>query len=109
MHWKPCWEAVFEETSYGFRPGHSVHDAIERIYLATKSGSHRTWMLDADIKGCFDNIDHNNLMEIIGSFPAKGLIHKWLKAGYVGDGAFHKTEQGTPQGGIITPLTILHN
>lgn len=101
---EPCWEAVFEETSYGFRPGRSVHDAIERIYLATKSGSHRTWILDADIKGCFDNIDHEHLMETIGSFPAKGLVYKWLKAGYVEDGAFHSTEQGTPQGGIISPL-----
>lgn len=101
---EPCWEAVFEETSYGFRPGRSVHDAIERIYLATKSGSLRTWVLDADIKGCFDNIDHNHLLETIGSFPAKGLIRKWLKAGYVEDQAFYPTEKGTPQGGIISPL-----
>ncbi len=101
---EPCWEAVFEEISYGFRPGRSVHDAIERIHLATKSGSHRTWILDADIKGCFDNIDHNHLLKTIGSFPAKELIHKWLKAGYVENGVFYNTEQGTPQGGIISPL-----
>ena len=101
---EPCWEAVFEETSYGFRPGRSVHDAIERIYLATKSGSHRTWVLDADIQGCFDNIDHNHLMKTIGSFPAKGLVHRWLDAGYVDKGVFRKTEQGTPQGGIVSPL-----
>ena len=101
---EPCWEAIFEETSYGFRPGRSVHDAIEWIYLATKSGSRRTWILDADIKGCFDNIDHNSLMKTIGSFPARGLIKKWLKSGYVDKGVFFRTEQGTPQGGIISPL-----
>lgn len=101
---EPCWEAVFEETSYGFRPGRSVHDAIERIFLATKSGSTRTWILDADIKGCFDNIDHDHLQKTIGAFPAKALIHKWLKAGYVEDNVFYKTEQGTPQGGVISPL-----
>ena len=69
---EPCWEAQFEGTSYGFRPGRGVHDAIERIYLATKSGSKRVWVLDADIKGCFDNIDHEALMEAIGNFPARG-------------------------------------
>lgn len=101
---EPCWEAQFEGTSYGFRPGRGVHDAIERIHLATKSGSKRVWVLDADIKGCFDNIDHDTLMEAIGNFPARGMIRRWLKAGYVEDGVFHATEQGTPQGGVISPL-----
>jgi RNA-directed DNA polymerase len=101
---EPCWEAQFEGTSYGFRPGRCVHDAIERIHLATKSGSNRVWVLDADIKGCFDNIDHDALMDAIGNFPARGMIRRWLKAGYVEDGVFHATEQGTPQGGVISPL-----
>lgn len=101
---EPCWEAQFEGTSYGFRPGRSVHDAIERIYAATKSGSHRGWVLDADIKGCFDAIDHDALMKVIGNFPARGLVRQWLKAGYMEDGVFHATEQGTPQGGVISPL-----
>ena len=101
---EPCWEAQFEGVSYGFRPGRSVHDAIERIYLATKSGSRRGWVLDADIKGCFDNIDHNALLKILGNFPARGIIRKWLKAGFMEDGVFHATLQGTPQGGVISPL-----
>jgi RNA-directed DNA polymerase len=101
---EPCWEAQFEGTSYGFRPGRSVHDAIERIYTATKSGSTRGWILDADIKGCFDAIDHGALMEAIGNFPAREVIRLWLKAGYVEEGVFHTTEQGTPQGGVISPL-----
>ncbi|WP_281405011.1 reverse transcriptase domain-containing protein [Nitratireductor sp. XY-223] len=100
---EPCWEAQFEGTSYGFRPGRCVHDAIERIHLATKSGSKRVWVLDADIKGCFDTIDHDALMDAIGNFPAMGLIRCWLKAGYVEDGVFYATGQGTPQGGVISP------
>ena len=101
---EPCWESRFEGVSYGFRPGRSVHDAIERIYLATKSGSKRVWVLDADIKGCFDYIDHEALLGIIGNFPARGIIRKWLKAGFMEDGVFHATLQGTPQGGVISPL-----
>ena len=61
---EPCWEAVFEETSYGFRPGRSVHDAIERIFLATKSGSTRTWILDADIPSIQQRIIPTILMSI---------------------------------------------
>lgn len=108
---EPSWEARFEGVSYGFRPGRCVHDAIERIHLATKSGSHRVWILDADIKGCFDNIDHEALMDAIGGFPAREMIRRWLKAGYMEDGAFYDTEQGTPQGGVISPLLaniVLH-
>jgi len=61
---EPCWEAVFEERSYGFRPGRSVHDAIERIFLATKSGSTRTWILDADIPSIQQRIIPTILMSI---------------------------------------------
>ena len=84
-------------------PGRCVHDAIERIYLAIKAGSHRCWMFNADIKGCFDNIDHDQLLEAIGNFPVWGMIRRWLMAGYMEDGAFDSTEQGTPQGGVISP------
>lgn len=101
---EPCWEAQFEGISYGFRPGRCAHDAIERIHLATKSGSHRVWILDADIKGCFDAIDHDALLRLIGGFPARGMIQRWLKAGYMEDNVFHATGQGTPQGGVISPL-----
>ncbi|NEO95727.1 MAG: group II intron reverse transcriptase/maturase, partial [Moorea sp. SIO3G5] len=62
------------------------------------------WVVEADIKGCFDNIAHKPLMESIGNFPARGIIYKWLKAGYVDKNTFHNTEVGTPQGGIISPL-----
>jgi|SRR5882757_10007177 len=61
-------------------------------------------ILDADIKGAFDNISHNYLLEAIGSVPGRELIKQWLKAGYIEDEMFNATEQGTPQGGVISPL-----
>lgn len=64
----------------------------------------KRWVVDADIKGCFDNISHEALLKVIGNFPARKLIHQWLKAGYMEKGAFHNSEAGTPQGGIISPL-----
>lgn len=65
-------------------------------------------MVDADIKGCFDNIDHSYLMDQVSLFPAKETIHRWLKAGYVEFSTsptnITPTDQGTPQGGVISPL-----
>ena len=101
---EPCWEAQFEGTSYGFRPGRSPHDAIEKIYLSIRPNGKKKWVVDADIKGCFDNIDHKQLMNTIGNFQGRRLIREWLKAGYVDNNVFHNQEIGTPQGGIISPL-----
>jgi RNA-directed DNA polymerase len=100
---EPSWEAKFEGTSYGFRPGRTCQDAIMRIYNTVKE-KHKVWVLDADISGCFDNINHEHLLKTIGSFPAKELIHQWLKAGYIEYGRLHETLTGTPQGGVISPL-----
>lgn len=63
-----------------------------------------TWILEADIKGCFDNISHDYILKTIGLVPGRELIEQWLKAGYVEAKMFHETESGTPQGGIISPL-----
>ncbi len=101
---EPAWEAKFEGTSYGFRPGRSCQDAIGRIYDLARPNKTKKWVLDADIRGAFDNISHEYLLKIIGPVPGKELIKQWLKAGYVEHGAFHATEQGTPQGGVISPL-----
>jgi RNA-directed DNA polymerase len=101
---EPYWEAKFEGCSYGFRPGRSVHDAIGKIYQCMRPHKTKKWIVDADISGCFDNIDHDNLMKSIGNFPARRLISAWLKSGYVDGNTFHRTEFGTPQGGIISPL-----
>jgi len=101
---EPEWEARFEATSYGFRPGRGCHDAIERIFGIARGGGTKRWVLDADIKGAFDDIGHAPLLDAIGWFPARELIRQWLKAGYMEDGSWHATESGTPQGGVISPL-----
>lgn len=101
---EPEWEATFEPSSYGFRKGRSAHDAIVYLHNVCNSKSSKHWILDADIKGCFDNISHTFLMNQISNFPAKELILKWLKAGYVDNRVFHVSPLGTPQGGVISPL-----
>jgi len=101
---EPFWETRFEDSSYGFRPGRGCHDALSRIYQLASSKEAKRWVLDADIKGAFDNISHDKLLEIIGNFPARELVRQWLKAGYMEDSVFHVTGAGTPQGGVISPL-----
>jgi len=101
---EPCWEALFEGSSYGFRPGRSSHDAIEKIYGICRPNKRKKWVVDADIQGCFDNIDHNYLMKCIGNFPSKKLIYQWLKSGVMDKGVFQEIQNGTPQGGIVSPL-----
>ncbi len=103
---EPSWEARFEGSSYGFRPGRSGHDAIQKIYGLARPTGLKKWVLDADIKGAFDNISHNHLQEAIGMVPGRELIRQWLKAGYLEKGVFHETQSGTPQGGIISPLLL---
>lgn len=99
---EPQFEAIFESNSYGFRPAHSVHDAIEDIF--TCLGQKRKWVLDADIKGCFDNIDHNHLLNLIDGRTTQSTIKQWLKAGIMENQDFQPSIIGTPQGGIISPL-----
>jgi len=101
---EPRWEAQFEASSYGFRPGRGCHDAISKIYLLTCPHKTKKWVVDADIKGAFDNIDHEFLLKTIGLVPGRELIKQWLKAGYMDKNVFHDTERGTPQGGVISPL-----
>lgn len=101
---EPSWEARFESNSYGFRPGRSCHDAIKHCWILLKGNSLRPWVLDADIKGAFDNISHDYIMKAIGFVPGREMIRQWLKAGYVEQEMLHATEAGTPQGGVISPL-----
>lgn len=101
---EPEWEATFEPSSYGFRKGRSAHDAIAYVHNVCNSKSSKHWILDADIKGCFDNISHTFLINKLANFPAKQLVEKWLKAGYVDNSVFHASNLGTPQGGVISPL-----
>jgi len=97
---EPAWEARFEGSSYGFRPGRSCQDAIEKIYELARPNKTKKWILDADIKSAFDNISHDYLVRVIGPVPGKELIKQWLKAGYIEQEEFHATEQGAPQGGV---------
>jgi RNA-directed DNA polymerase len=104
---EPEWEARFEAKSYGFRPGRGCHDAIEVIHKTAKGkNSKRQWVLDADLAAAFDRIDHSYLLDALGGFPAKGLIERWLKAGVIEDGRFAATEEGTPQGGVVSPVLL---
>lgn len=100
---EPSWEARFEANSYGFRPGRSVQDAIQQSHTRLRGG-YDTWVLEADIKGCFDNISHEYILKKLEKIPGRELIKQWLKAGYVENEMFQETESGTPQGGIISPL-----
>lgn len=103
MALEPAWEAVFEPNSYGFRPGRSCHDAIEAIFLSIRCKP--KFVFDADIKGCFDNINHEALLKKLNTYPKlTRLIRGWLKAGVMEGLDFTPTDQGTPQGGVISPL-----
>ncbi len=104
---EPEWEARFEPRSYGFRPGRGCHDAIESLFNTLHGKSRRVWILDADLAGAFDKISHEHLLGMLGGFPARDMIAGWLKAGIFEAGkGFAPTEEGTPQGGVISPLLL---
>jgi RNA-directed DNA polymerase len=104
---EPEWEARLAPKQYGFRPGRGCHDAIEMIHKAiAPQNAKRDWVLDADLKSAFDRIDHEFLMKRLGTFPAREQIRGWLKAGVVDKGRYSPTDEGTPQGGVISPLLL---
>jgi RNA-directed DNA polymerase len=105
---EPEWEARFEPRSYGFRPGRSCQDAIAMLFITlSRKDAKRMWIVDADLSKAFDRIDHNHLLGMLGSFPARDMIRAWLKAGVIERGkGFAPTEEGTPQGGVISPLLM---
>ncbi len=99
------YEPQFSEHSHGFRPGRSCHTALREIVYHWKGTK---WFIEGDIKGCFDNIDHKKLLEIIGrnirDERLLRLLREMLDAGYLEDWKYNPTYSGTPQGGIISPL-----
>jgi len=103
--------AVYEEDflgfSYGFRPGRGPHDALDAVAVAIEQRPIR-WVLDADIQGFFDTIDHEWMMRFVEHRIADRRVHrhikKWLNAGVLEDETWRETEEGTPQGGVISPL-----
>jgi RNA-directed DNA polymerase len=104
---EPEWEARFEPRSYGFRPGRGCHDAIVAIHTtASRQDARRLWALDADLEAAFDRLSHDHILASLGTFPARGLVRRWLKAGVIEDGRFAPTGEGTPQGGVISPCLM---
>jgi RNA-directed DNA polymerase len=102
----PLFERLFHDDSYGFRPGRNCHQAVERVLELHRQGY--VHVLDADIKGFFDNIPHSVIMAGVTAEVADGnildLIERFLKAGVMEEGVFRPTQVGTPQGGVISPL-----
>lgn len=100
---EPEWEARFEPNSYGFRPGRSCQDAIQAI-LASISKKPK-YVLDADIEKFFDRIDHKALLKKINTYPTlRRQIRSWLRSGVIDSNQYVATSEGTPQGGVISPL-----
>jgi len=97
----PVAETLADRNSYGFRKGRSTHDAIEQCFKVLCKGSFAKWVLEGDIRGCFDHISHE-WME--ANIPMDQVIlRRWLKAGVIEKGKLFPTVEGTPQGGIISP------
>lgn len=104
---EPIFEADFEGTpSFGFRPGLGPHEALAAVSQHAEHGFR--WVVDADIAQFFDTLDHQQLMAALRRRVSDGellrLIYRWLKAGYLLDGQYHDTDQGSPQGGVLSPL-----
>ena len=98
----PIAETTGDRNSYGFRPYRSCQDAIDQIRILMRPANRPQWVLEGDIKGCFDNISHD---WILNNIPMeKRILRQWLKCGYMENDCKHFNEAGTPQGGIISPV-----
>lgn len=102
---EPIAEMIADQHSYGFRPKRSTADAIGQCYLALRLKTSSKYILEADIKSCFDNISKTWLLENVPT--DKVMLKKWLEAGYIEQNKTFPTENGTPQGGIISPCLLV--
>lgn len=104
---EPIFEPIFDEANFGYRRGRSTQDAMRKVWKEIQSG--REWIVDADLKDFFGSVLHEKLLTLVGQRIADGrvlrLIEAMLKAGSYGKGRLYPTERGTPQGGVVTPLT----
>ena len=98
----PVAETTGDESSYGFRPRRSTADAIGRCFVLLRKKASAQWILEGDIRSCFDRISHDWLLAHVPMEPA--ILRKWLKAGYMDRSTLYSTHDGTPQGGIISPV-----
>lgn len=106
---EPIYESCFYPlVSYGFRPGRSCHDVVNRALTLTNASTKAWWVVEGDIKGCFDNIPHKKLLQVLAQKVADRrllrLIRLMLAAGYVEEGKTYRPNIGTPQGGVVSPL-----
>lgn len=101
---EPATESIADRQAYGFRPKRSCADAIEQCFNILSNKNRAQWILEGDIKACFDKIDHQWLLKNIPM--DKSMLSKWLKAGYMDNGQLYSTNEGTPQGGIISPTLL---
>lgn len=99
---EPVSETLADPNSYGFRPKRSTADAIGYCFTTLAKRCAPTWVLEGDIRGCFDNFSHDWILENIPM--DKVILRQWLQAGFIDEGALFATEAGTPQGGIISPV-----
>src|SRR4030042_2260527 len=108
MLMEPIWESDFLDCSNGFRPGHRTMDCVYVCYSRIQRRNKFYWVIEGDIRKCFDRINHKKLVELmqkrIADRPSIKLINAFLEAGVMEDGLFQETPEGTPQGGILSPL-----
>lgn len=103
---EPIFEKVFDDASFGYRPGRSTKDALRRIWKEIEEGYE--WIVDADLSNFFGTVDHEKLLTLVAKRVSDGrvlrLIRSMLKAGCMAEGKRLPTEQGTPQGGVVSPI-----
>src|SRR3954454_2292287 len=104
---EPIFEPVFDEANFGYRRGRSTKDAMRKVWKEIQGG--REWIVDADLRDFFGSVDHDKLLTLVAQRIADGrvlrLVRAMLKAGSYGNGRLFPSERGTPQGGVVTPLT----
>jgi group II intron reverse transcriptase/maturase len=115
MAMEPVWESDFHRLSYGFRPERSVHHAIRTVKLQLQDNTDTSgrWVIEGDLVSYFDTVHHKLLMKCVRKRVRDArflsLLWRFIKAGHVDKGLFRAASEGVPQGGVITPVTTVHN